>query len=315
LLLKKTEKPKSPLKGTKSREVTPNRVKTQTLVKPPQSQEIKKLVQSPVGKFSMQEDKPDDKFFKFKDELERHIKASTTTLACHAAEDCMNKLRRNLSTEMNKAYERLYENALSDLNHHIKEMYNSMARKLLADLETNCRNNGLNIPPEYHLQGLQLPVHAKRGPPKLPPQNFGRVYDQLIRAPSKIVSSKEVALSAEELESELYEFIDKEIENLSQKLDTISTLQIKEEVTARVQQISQFIIQEMEHNINSMVNSLYMELQAVVEDRMQEILSCNLQPMSRPPSAPALPRLNLEVLKDPMENSDYIQSIANNYRK
>jgi hypothetical protein len=259
--------------------------------------------------------KGDEKFFKFKDELERHITASTTTLACHAAEDCMNKLRRSLSTEMNKAYEKLYENALSDLNHHIKEMYNSMARKLLADLEGNCRNSGLNIPSEYQLQALQLPVHAKRGPPKLPPQNYGRVYDKLIKAPIKGSGFKETCQTAEELESELYDFIDLEIEGLSQKLDTISTLQIKEEVTARVQQITQFIIQEMEHNINSMVSSLYLELQAVVEDRMQEILSCNLQPMSRPPSAPALPRLNLDVLKEPSENADYIQSVANNYRK
>ena len=259
------------------------------------------------------EDRSDEKFFKFKDELERHITASTTTLACHAAEDCMNKLRRNLSTEINKAYEKLHENALSDLNHHIKEMYNSMARKLLADLEANCRGAGLSIPSEYRLHDLQLPVHAKRGPPKLPPQNYGRVYDKLVKANQK-PTSKDLATTAEELESELYDFIDREIESLSQKLDTISTLQIKEEVTARVQQITQFIMQEMEHNINSMVSSLYLELQAVVEDRMQEILSCNVQPMSRPPSAPSLPRLNLEVLKDPAD-SDYVPSMANNYRK
>ena len=121
-------------------------------------------------------------------------------------------------------------------------------------------------------------------------------------------------MSAEELELELYGCIDKEIENLSQKLDIVSTSQIKEEVSIRVQQISKFIIQEMENNINSMISRLYLEIQAVIEDRMQEILAANLQPMSRPPSAPSMPKLNLNVLNTP-ESNDYIQAIANNYRK
>ena len=294
------EKPKSPKKPvSKSRETTPTR---------------KNVHPSSVYKSFSNEEKSEEKLLKFRDELERHIKASTTTLACHAAEDCMTKLRRSLSTEMNRAYERLYENALQDLNSHMQEMYNSMASKLLNDLETNCKNNGLSIPHEYKLQTLQLPVHAKRGPPKLPAQTFGRVYDQLVKTQSKTIL-RESGLTAEELETELYEMIDKEIESLSQKLDIVSAAQIKEEVSTRVQQISQFIMQEMENNINSMVSRLYLELQAVIEDRMQEILSANIQPMSRPPSAPALPKLNLEILHNPADSSDYIQNIANNYRK
>lgn len=261
------------------------------------------------------EEKSEEKIFKFKDELERHIKASTTTLACNAAEDCMTKLRRSLTTEMTKAYDRLYETALADLNHHMQELYNTMAQKLLDELETSSKTNGLNIPGDYKLQSLQLPVHAKRGPPKLPPQTFGRVYDQLVKSPLRTVPGRENSMTAEELEAELYIFIDREIESLSHKLDIVSTTQIKEEVSARVQQLSQFIMQEMEHNISSMVSRLYLELQAVVEDRMQEILAANLQPMSRPPSAPSLPRLNLDILREQNDNSEYIQNIANNYRK
>ena len=227
----------------------------------------------------------------------------------------MSKIRRNLNIEMNKAYENLYEIALQDLNSHMQDMYNSMAARLLGELEGTCRNNGLAIPTDYKLHPLQLPVHAKRGPPKLPPHSIARVYDQLVKTSMKPTPSRESGLSAEELESELYSCIDREIENLSQKLDIISAAQIKEEVATRVQQISQFIMQEMENNINSMVSRLYLELQAVIEDRMQEILAANVQPMSRPPSAPALPKLNLDTIHNPVDGNDYIQSIANNYRK
>lgn len=301
LLVPNKPKAKSPMKNlSKSRENTPTR---------------KNIHPSSIYKSFSSEERPDEKILKFKDELERHIKASTTTLACHAAEDCMTKIRRNLATEMNRAYEKLYETALQDLNSHMQEMYNSMAGKLLHELENNCRNSGLSIPFEYKLHPLQMPVHAKRGPPKLPPQSFARVYDQLVKTQMKASPSRDSGLSAEELESELYGCIDKEIENLSQKLDIVSMAQIKDEVSGRVQQISNFIMQEMENNINSMVSRLYIEIQAVIEDRMQEILSANVQPMSRPPSAPSLPKLNLEVIHNPSDTSDYIQSIANNYKK
>jgi hypothetical protein len=301
ILSPQPQRAKSPPKRTaKSREVTP----TKKVVHP-----------ASVYKSFVAEDKGEEQIIKFRDELERHIRASTTTLACHAAEDCMTKLRRSLATEMNKAYDRLYDNALSDLNHHMQSLYNSMASKLLQELEEKCRSSGLSVPSEYHLQALQLPVHAKRGPPKLPPQNFGRVYDQVVKAPAKPLGNRDVALSTEDLEHDLYDFIDREIEGLSQKLDVVSATQVKEEVGLRVQQVSQFIAQEMEHNINSMVSRLYLELQAVVEDRMQEILAANVQPMSRPPSAPSMPRLNLDALREPADSSDYIQGIANNYKR
>jgi hypothetical protein len=259
------------------------------------------------------EEKNSEKLLKFKDELERHIKASTTTLACHAAEDCMTKLRKSLSIELTKVYERLYENALQDLNQSMQEMYNSMGRKLLDELEVSCTSNGLIIPNSYKLQNLNLPAHAKRGPPKLPAQSFGRIYDQLIKSSLK-PANKDLSITTEELEVELFESIDKELESLSQKLDIISSNQIKDEVSSRLQLLVQFVSQEMENNINTMVSRLYLELQAVIEDRMQEILAANIQPMSRPPSAPSMPKLNLDVLQSP-DTPDYIQSIGNSYKK
>ena len=284
---------------SKSREITPTR----------------KEISPGIYKSFSNEEKTGEKLVKFKEELERHVRASTTTLACHAAEDCMTKLRRSLTTEINKAYEKLYEAALQNLNQIMQEMYNSMGKKLLDELENNCAANGLVIPSPYILQNLHLPVHAKRGPPKLPSQNFVRIYDQLIKIPIKTTTNKDVNMSTEELEAELFGFIDKEVETLSQKLDIISAQQIKEEVNNRVSLITQFIVQEMENNISSMVSRLYLELQAVIEDRMQEILAANVQPMSRPPSAPTMPKLNLEGLNFTPNNTDFIQSIAKNYKK
>lgn len=170
---------------------------------------------------------PEDRMLKFKEELERHIKASTTTLSCRSAENCLINLRKTISLEVSKAYELMHSQLNKKLTNNLFQLYENMGSKLIGALNSQCEKNGLAIPQiPYTLPHLEIVFPARRGLPKLKQINHLKVYDCL----GKIAgTSNNRSFVGDDLQTELYAQIDREIERLALKLDSISSQQIQED--------------------------------------------------------------------------------------
>jgi len=211
---------------------------------------------------------------KFQDELNRHIGASANTLTCKAAEDCLARLTKTMNSEMIKAYELLHNQVHSLLESNIKEVYQNLGSRIVETLDEMCSEKGLHIPPvPYKLPELQVSFQQKRGPPKLSGQTHKRVYDRLMKigAPSLTRNS----FSSQDLSSQLCSQIESHVSSLAQQLDKISSEQIETDVKTKVDQLSQFILQEVESNMGYLSSKLFNELQALIEERFQNIVEYN----------------------------------------
>ncbi|CAG9323096.1 unnamed protein product [Blepharisma stoltei] len=310
----------------RSRDPTPKRVTT-----PQKSRETtpKRDVHPAAIYQSLNLDsEPEDRVSKFKDELERHIKASTTTLACRSAENCLNRIKRTINSEIVKAYELMHTQIHNKLAQNLQQLYENMGSKLVQALDTQCEQGGMAIPQaSYNQPPLQISFQAKRGLPKLQSLEQPKVYDRLNKMPYAVNKDQlRRSFSSEDLQSEMYSQIDREIERLSQKLDTISSQEIQEEVKHKVDQLSRHLLHEIEANMAHATSKIYIELQKVVEERFQQIHEFNsanqvnesnqeIKNVMTPPGR-MMPKLKLDSLQDSRksENYDYIQNIASSYK-
>lgn len=87
---------------------------------------------------------------KFKDELERHIQASTLTLVCKKADECLDNAQKAVNLSLKKAYESLHKETHDLLLSDIESLYRSLSERLARSLDEECSARGLALPVFEH---------------------------------------------------------------------------------------------------------------------------------------------------------------------
>jgi hypothetical protein len=220
---------------------------------------------------------------KLKEELIRHIKSSTLTLSCKSAEETLNNLLSTLNNKIYKSYELLSHQAQLSLSKGASDLYENLKSRMLESMEKYCSNKGLIITPSsLPNYTLDFKFSARKNMPKLT-GNGGRlkVYDEIDKHPgllSRPISRFDESASDNDLMSELLISVEQSTQDLSIKLDHLSSQQIHEMVDIRMKKAVEIIMHDLTAQWNEMNFQIVERMQDVIYARLNEILQDNIKP-------------------------------------
>jgi hypothetical protein len=242
---------------------------------------------SSISRVTSEQQLAPDKRRQFRDEMDRHIKASANTLGMKVAEGCLNSVSSALASEINRAQDIMLNELALQFKKQTQQMVAQLKFSVSALLEQALASKGLDVEGVVLGDiGVEGTLRSKSKPQQTAsPTRASRTFEKLAEMPDEVKLSlpKQVPENFDDLRVELYSHIDRHMEDLTLKLHKLIKSQIAAEVNSRVSRTRNYLSSVLKENLEEVSNEVRRGLERSVKGKVDELLM-----MSRlsVPSAP-----------------------------
>ena len=200
----------------------------------------------------------------YRDEMDRYIKASITTLGSALAQDCLDTMQRALAEELKKAEDRLRNDLEGNFHQSSRELFRRLKEFVARLTEVP---GGKGAPAEEE----DAVFKAKRRTVKYTtPETNVKVYDELIRAPPERELNLRFSQDQSQTQVDLQDFVDRGLEDLSSRLQDICRQTAIREVKAKVAKVQEMLAAEVEESVEDMRRTVQRRLELYAQSRAKE---------------------------------------------
>jgi hypothetical protein len=246
-----------------------------------------------------------DKRRQFRDEMDRHIKASANTLGTKVAEGCLNSVSSALASEINRAQDIMLNELALQFKKQTQQMVAQLKFSVSALLEQALASKGLDVEGVVLGDiGVEGTLRSKTKPQQTAsPTKASRTFERLAEMPDEVNLSlpKQVPENFEDLRTDLYSHIDRHMEDLTLKLHKLIKSQIAAEVNGRVSRTRNYLSSVLKDNLEEVSNEVRRGLERSVKGKVDELLMMSRLSVPSPPH-------NIRVDEMTMSSIDTYQS-------
>lgn len=209
----------------------------------------------------------------YREEMDRYIKASVTTLGSALAQDCLETMQRALAEELKQAEDRLRADLEGNFHQSSRDLFRRLKEFVarLTDIPSGKATSAEED--EAVFKGKRRAIKYSS------PEANVKVYDELVRAPPERELSLRLSKDPRQTQAELQEFVDRGVEDLGNRLQDICRQTALREVKAKVAKVQELLAAEVEESVEDMRRTVQRRLEAFAQGRARESTSGRKQTM------------------------------------
>lgn len=229
---------------------------------------------SSVSRSSSQKHLVPDKRKQFREEMDKHIKASTKTLGTKVAEDCLSSVSSALTSELDHAQDIILQELTGLFKKQTQQMVIQLKSSVSAMLDQALAAKGITSDPTV-LRDIKVDATLKAKPrQKISPGRPTKAHEKLVDMPDEVdlSLSKHTPENFDSLREDMYNHIDKHMEDLTLKLHKLIKTQIAAEVNSRVARTRNYLVSVLKDNLEEVSLEVRRGLETSVKGRLEEVL-------------------------------------------